>query len=224
MTQQKKKTIHNLIILDESGSMEAIKQETISGFNELVQTIRNSQKEFPYQDHFITLVTFNGKGVRNLIVRQPVASLQPLDEQRYRPDSMTPLFDAMGFSLTELDHAITGQPDTWSLVTVLTDGMENASREYSGKAIRDLVTRLDEGNWTFTYIGANHDVARMASDLSITNHMQWHSDQQGSKEMWAKERHSRMAFSMRMDSGSSAEELKKEYFDVDEKPGDLNAK
>ncbi|MBK7341652.1 MAG: VWA domain-containing protein [Saprospiraceae bacterium] len=222
MTQSISKTIHNLIILDESGSMETIKKETISGFNELMQTIQASQQEFPAQQHFITLVTFNGLGIRSLIVRQPVASLQPLDDTRYRPQSMTPLYDALGFSCTELEQAIRDQPDSWCLVTVLTDGMENASREYAGTAIRDLVDRLGQGNWTFTYIGANHDVARMASDLSIANHMQWESDLKGSKEMWARERHSRMSFSMRMDSGSSAEDLKKQYFETDKKPGDAD--
>lgn len=223
MTQSTSKTIHNLIILDESGSMESIKKETISGFNELMQTIQASQQEFPDQQHFITLVTFNGLGIRSLIVRQPVASLQPLDDTRYRPQSMTPLYDAMGFSCTELEQAVRNLPEAWCLVTVLTDGMENASREYAGTMIKDLVNRLSEGHWTFTYIGANHDVARTASDLNIPNHMQWESDHVGSGEMWARERHSRRAFSQKMSLGSSAEELKRRYFDDAGKPGDPDA-
>ena len=223
MTQSTSKTIHNLIILDESGSMESIKKETISGFNELIQTVQASQQEFPDQQHFITLVTFNGMGIRSLIVRQPVASLQPLDNTRYRPQSMTPLYDAMGFSCTELEQAIRDQPDTWCLVTVLTDGMENASREYAGTAIRDLVDRLGKGNWTFSYIGANHDVARMAADLSIANHMQWRSDEKGAREMWARERHSRAAFSYKMSMNYDPEDLKRQYFNENQKPGDLPA-
>jgi hypothetical protein len=162
MSDNTTKTIHNLIILDESGSMESIKKETISGFNELVQTIRGSQEMYPDQQHYVTLVTFNGLGMRTLILREPVTHLKPLDMTKYKPDSMTPLFDAIGFSCTELDHTVSGQPDVWVLVTILTDGMENASQEYSGRLVRDLITRLGEQNWTFTYIGANHDVTAMA--------------------------------------------------------------
>lgn len=212
MTQSTSKTIHNLIILDESGSMESIKRETISGFNELIQTIQASQHEFPAQQHFITLVTFNGLGIRSLIVRQPVASLQPLDDTRYRPQSMTPLYDAMGFSCTELEQAIRDQPDSWCLVTVLTDGMENASREYAGTAIRDLVTRLSKGDWTFTYIGANHDVTRTAHDLNISNCMSFDASPTGTARMWARERSARQSFSMKMESNENSDGLKADYF------------
>ena len=49
------RTVHNLVILDESGSMEAIKSATISGFNEVVQTIKGVEKQFPEQEHFVSL-------------------------------------------------------------------------------------------------------------------------------------------------------------------------
>ena len=58
------RTVHNLIILDESGSMEAIKRATIIGFNEVVQTIKGVEKRFPEQEHFVSLVTFNGLGIK----------------------------------------------------------------------------------------------------------------------------------------------------------------
>jgi len=59
---EKKHQVHNLIILDESGSMESIKTTIIQGFNELVQTIQGIEKQFPEQEHFISFVSFNGLG------------------------------------------------------------------------------------------------------------------------------------------------------------------
>ena len=55
----KKHQVHNLIILDESGSMESIKKPIIQGFNEIVQTVKGIAKEYPEQDHFISLISFN---------------------------------------------------------------------------------------------------------------------------------------------------------------------
>ena len=62
---EKKHQVHNLIILDESGSMASIKELIISGFNELVQTLKGIEKDFPEQEHFISLVTFNGMGQKS---------------------------------------------------------------------------------------------------------------------------------------------------------------
>lgn len=61
-----KQKIFNLIILDESGSMQSIKQPTIDGFNETVQTIKGIQQQHPEEEHYITLVTFNGLGIKAL--------------------------------------------------------------------------------------------------------------------------------------------------------------
>ena len=57
---ENKHQVHNLIILDESGSMNSVKKATIQGFNETVQTIKGIEKKYPEQEHFISLITFNG--------------------------------------------------------------------------------------------------------------------------------------------------------------------
>ena len=62
----KKHQVHNLIILDESGSMSVIKSTIIQGFNELVQTIHGIEKQFPEQEHFVSFLTFNSLGKRLL--------------------------------------------------------------------------------------------------------------------------------------------------------------
>lgn len=95
-----KHQVHNLIILDESGSMEGIKQPVMAGFNELVQTIQGVEKRFPEQEHFISLISFNGAGRKKLLWKQPVADLNHINTDNYQPNENTPLFDAMGYSIT----------------------------------------------------------------------------------------------------------------------------
>ena len=87
----------------------------------------------------------------------------------------------MGESLSALRKKVAA--DDKVLVTVVTDGCENASSEYSGKAIKALVDELKQGGWVFAYIGANHDVEAVAATISITNVMQFHADSVGTKMM-----------------------------------------
>jgi hypothetical protein len=61
---ENKQQVHNLIILDESGSMASIQETTIQGFNEIVQTIKGIEKQYPDQEHFISLISFNGLGIK----------------------------------------------------------------------------------------------------------------------------------------------------------------
>src|SRR6188474_2350688 len=130
----KKHEVHNLVILDESGSMDSIKKTIIQGFNEIVQTVKGIGKEFPEQEHFISLVTFNGLGQKLLHFIDPVNKLESIDDRRYQPDASTPLYDAMGFSLVKLRQHLEGKTNYNVLVTILTDGEENASQEYRGVA------------------------------------------------------------------------------------------
>src|SRR3954471_12149951 len=121
----KKHQVHNLIILDESGSMESIKNTIVQGFNEIVQTVKGIEKEFPEQAHFISLITFNGIGQKLLHFLDPVARLELIDEKRYKPDASTPLYDAMGFGFSKLKQVLENVTDYNVLVTILTDGEEN---------------------------------------------------------------------------------------------------
>ena len=190
-----KHQVHNLIILDESGSMESIKKTIIQGFNEIVQTVKGIEKEFPEQEHFISLVTFNGYGHKLLHFIDPVSRLEQIDENRYRPDASTPLFDAMGFSFAKLRQVTDNLTAYNVLVTILTDGEENASQEYTGTAIKTLIEELKLNRWTFTYIGTDHDVEKFASSISITNTMFFSKDDAGMKQMFIKEQSSRRNYS-----------------------------
>jgi uncharacterized protein YegL len=192
---EKKHQVHNLIILDESGSMEPIKKTIIQGFNEIVQTVKGIEKEFPEQEHFISLISFNGLGSKLLHFIDPVGKLDQIDAQRYNPDASTPLYDAMGMGITKLMQVLNGKTDYNVLVTILTDGEENASREYTGRQIKELIEKLKNNHWTFTYIGTDHDVEKFAGSISIFNSMRFAKDEAGIKTMFENEKSSRFAYS-----------------------------
>ena len=205
-----KQIIHNLIILDESGSMESIKSQIISGFNETVQTIKGSQKMFPDQEHFVSLVSFNSLGQKLIHFIDPVDKLSQIDDEKYQPDASTPLFDAIGFAINKLKQVVANQPDCNVLVTIMTDGEENASREFSGKDIKTLIEELKQQKWTFTYIGTDHDVDQIAINLSITNTLIFDKNEKGIKDMFAKQNKSREAYYQKV---QNKEDTQDNFFD-----------
>ncbi len=206
-----KHQVHNLIILDESGSMESIKTAIISGFNELVQTIQGIEKQFPQQEHFISFVSFNGLGHKILHFVDPVSKLNQIDAKTYRPDATTPLYDAMGFSINKLKYFLEGKTDYNVLVTILTDGEENASKEFSGDDIKKLVEELKQKRWTFTYIGTDHDVDKVAASISINNLMVFEKDEQDIKNMFLTEKKARIKYSKKLQLN---EDTTSNYFEI----------
>ena len=198
MKTTEKHQVHNLIILDESGSMESIKNSIIQGFNEVVQTVQGIALQYPEQEHLISLVTFNGLGQKVLHFLDPVEKLNKIDADRYKPDAMTPLYDAMGFSFTKLRKELEKVKDYNVLVTIMTDGEENASKEYSGLTIKKLIEELKQNRWTFTYIGADHDIEKFAKSISITNTMMFEKDPEYIKRMFEKEKYARSMYSQKI--------------------------
>lgn len=165
-----KTRVFNLIILDASGSMQSIKQSAIDSVNETLQTIRSAQNRHDNQQHFVTLVTFNDT-VKTISECAPAEEVAELTADTYLPYCYTALYDAMGQSLTALRPHIAEADRV--LVTVVTDGYENASREYSGQAIKTLIDELKAQGWVFAYMGANQDVEAVAATMSITNAMKF---------------------------------------------------
>jgi hypothetical protein len=207
---EKKHQVHNLIILDESGSMSSIKNNIIQGFNELVQTIHGIEKQFPDQEHFISFISFNGLGQKLLHFADPASRLQHINDKSYQPDASTPLYDAMGFGISKLKQLLEDKTGYNVLVTVLTDGEENASREYSGSSIKQLVEEMKQNNWTFTYIGTDHDVEKFASSISIENVMAFEKSAHGITDMFQKERKARAIFSEKLNRN---EDVRNNFFD-----------
>jgi len=187
-----KQRVFNLIILDESGSMATIAKQAVSGLNETFQTIRNAQKGHQEQQHFISFVTFNSARIKSVMNRQRVDSDKKLKWTDYNPDDCTPLFDAMGRSLNELKNHVSDEDVV--LVTIITDGYENASREYSGRDIKNLVAELKAKGWVFVYIGTNQDVDAVADDMGIRSRMCYDYSPEGAQAMLNLDRSSKRAF------------------------------
>lgn len=210
-----KQKIYNLIILDESGSMETIEQEAISGLNETFQTIRYAQKEHQEQKHFISFVTFNSAQIRKVFDRIPVDANSELKWTDYNPGECTPLFDAMGISLNELKRRVKEKDVV--LVTIITDGYENASRQYRGSDIKKMVSELKEKGWVFAYIGTNQDVDAVADQLGVRSRMSYEYSDTGTRQMFAEEDRHRRSFYDRLSRfGRSIVEDDLDYFSLEE--------
>lgn len=203
--------VHNLIILDESGSMDAIYHAAITGVNETLQTIREAQKEHEDQSHSVTLITFDTSHYNQIYHNTPAERAIDITRNQYRPCGGTPLFDAMGRSINELRSDV--KTGDIVLVTVITDGYENSSSEYNGKAIKNLIEAMKNEGWIFTYIGANQDVEAVAESMSIDNRLAFETNEECTNAMFRKERNSRKRFYNRLSSDVSVNELRKDYFD-----------
>ena len=178
-----KTKIYNLIILDESGSMESIKTAALNSINESLQSIRHAQKKYEEQEHYVTFVTFNDE-VKTLFDCVSIDMINDLTPRDYNPDCCTALYDAMGMSLGKLRRTVA--KDDKVLVTIVTDGYENASREYSAKAIKALVEELKRQGWVFAYMGANQDVEAVGASLAISNTLSFAATDEGTHEMSCK--------------------------------------
>ncbi len=188
----KKRRVHNLIVLDESGSMQSIYNAALTGVNETLQTIRNGQKENPDQEHFVSLITFDSTRYNRIYRNMPADRAMDITKEQYSPNACTPLYDAMGRSINELRDRV--EKEDVVLVTIITDGYENASHEYSGAAIKSMVEKMRSEGWVFTYIGANQDVEAVASSLAINNRLRFTADDDGTREMFVKESKARRNF------------------------------
>jgi len=213
--------IFNLIVLDASGSMYSIRNEAVAGVVETIQTIRTSQEENANQEHLLSLVVFNGQYITIVFDRMPITKVPDLNEKDYQPTDNTPLYDAMGYSITNLQRYI--DEDDNVLVTIITDGYENASREWNHQRIYQLVEDLKKKNWLFTYIGANQDALEVAKGMGIDHSMNYISDAEGTKAMFRKELRSRKSFYDKLARGISLKQAmaEEDYFVDDDKDAQL---
>lgn len=120
-------TIYNLIILDESGSMDCVWEQTISGCNETINTIKATQKKFAAsQKHFISIYAFQAGTIssRYIIKNIPADEVQHISTKDYEPNGLTNLNDAVGATLTDLKHTCQSKQDAIGSITIITDGME----------------------------------------------------------------------------------------------------
>ena len=210
------KSIINLMILDASGSMESIYNQALSGVNETIQTIRMGKKEHPEFGQSLTLASFNsGKNYLNVkYSATPIDEVKEITKEDYIACGCTALYDAMGEMISELKRKVT--PEDRVLVTVITDGYENASIHWNGPQIKSLVEELRHQGWTFTYIGANQDVEAVAGSMGIRNTLSFDTTDEGTKEMFQKDIIARLrmvkGFKLSAMKGDKCLEEKDDYF------------
>ena len=204
--------VFNVIILDKSGSMNSIAKQAVDGVNETIASIKREQELHPDQDNILTLVAFCGCEIKKIYENTPIGEVKPITPKDYRPCCMTPLYDAVGNTITAVHRLMGGKNNAIASVTVITDGYENASKEYSHKAIKSLIEAYKSEGWLFAYIGADHDVEAVAFNLAIDNHMAFEKSEVGTAHMFDKFQSCRSRFVNEMASMMNNEDI-----DADEK-------
>lgn len=180
--------IFNLIILDESGSMSIIENAARTGCNEVLSGIRKAQREHgDKMQQFVSILPFSTGAPHYIHKNVSAENVKDLEQADYQPSGCTALYDAMGFSLLELEKEADKYDDATGLVTVITDGEENSSVEFSGRAVYELVEKLKNKGWNFAFMGANQDVIKVAASLNIKHSISFSHDEEGMKKAMKKD-------------------------------------
>lgn len=220
---------YNLVILDKSGSMESIRREAIDGYNSTLDNIRTAQiKHMDTQQHFVSLAAFCDCRIDMIYDKVPIKDVDKLTLKQYEPCCCTPLFDAIGKAVKKLKSDIKDIDDAAVLVTIITDGYENSSKEWSAPAIKKLIKDCKEEGWMFSFIGAGEDVVKVAGKISITNTVVWEQTSEGTKEVFENENAAQSRFYDKMaiscepsmsisDRKKMRKKFSEEYYDKDKK-------
>lgn len=162
----KKNFTEIVFILDESGSMEALKSDTVGGFNSLIEKQKNEEGEA-----VVSAVLFSTES-RVLLDRVPVERVKKLTGKDYCPSGGTALLDAVGDAVKHIGniHKYARSEDVpeHTLFVITTDGMENSSRRYTADKVKKMISRQQEKyGWEFVFLGANIDAAETAESMGI---------------------------------------------------------
>lgn len=182
MTKMKNKKLELVFILDKSGSMAGLEADTIGGYNSM---LKKQQKE--EGEAFVTTVFFN-HDYELLHDRINVKGISPITEDDYQVGGTTALLDAIGSTIQKISNVQkrTNEENRADkvLFVITTDGMENASREYTANKIKQMVTRQKEQfGWEFMFLGANIDSISTAEKYGIDEEfaVNYHADNKGTQ-------------------------------------------
>ena len=232
MEQEIEKTkVYNVIIMDRSGSMWEIQKPAIMGYNEVLGGVKAAATKFAEtQEQFMTLVLFDSSSIDEVYWNANPADAAILSEETYVPGACTPLYDAVGRTLTKLEKELKGDDNHSVVVTIITDGYENDSHEYNLTGVKSLIEHLKKEGWSFAYMGTDHDVEGVTVSLSITNVVKFEKTEAETLKSFKKERHAREMWSHKMDAFNRATpcatmeervcfnaELADEYYDEEPK-------
>lgn len=154
-------------VLDCSGSMNDNRDESIAGFN---QFIDEQKTEDGSADVSVYLFNSYIKKVLNSVSLEKVPRL---DHELYKPDGNTALLDAIGTAIDETGKKLSNTPEEERpdsvVICILTDGLENSSRMYSGKEILNKIThQTNVYSWKFIFLAANQDALQEAESMGIS--------------------------------------------------------
>ncbi|MCW5980770.1 MAG: VWA domain-containing protein [Bryobacteraceae bacterium] len=153
------------VILDRSGSMQSSREGTIMGYNEYLKGLRADEAT----SYNVSLIQFDAPEERTDLtvcyLDTPLAEAPPLTARDYKPRGSTPLFDAIGECIHRVEAK--GRP---VLTVIITDGMENASREFTLEAVKALITEKEREGWRFVFLGANIDSYAVGGSLGVGAH------------------------------------------------------
>lgn len=173
-------------IIDQSGSMRKLTSSTIEGFNNFI----NEQKEVPGEAS-LTLCLFNTVHTVPIYFK-PLAEVVELDYATYKPDGFTALLDAMGSMIDATGVKLASMPEeerpSKVIFLIITDGLENSSREYTREQIKEKVEHQQSVySWDFVFIGANMDAIAEGGSLGVTqqNSVTYQANEVGTKGLYS---------------------------------------
>lgn len=159
----KKTTIVNFV-LDETGSMQVCWDATISGFNEYVDSLRKGKNGTV----MFTLTQFNSTKIETVFDHVPLKKVPDINRDTYRPNDLTPLYDAIAQTIKKTEDRVKKYKKKPAvLCVIMTDGEENASREYTRDKLFNLVKEKEKDGWTFAFLGANQDAWQVGQSIGV---------------------------------------------------------
>jgi uncharacterized protein YegL len=158
------KTVHVTFLVDRSGSMEAIRSDVIGGFNKFLHDQQAQDGECR-----LTVHQFDSNGFDTLFSGLEITDVRDATMADFEPRGCTPLFDAIGRAIARAEvRALSAEgKHEQPLIVILTDGLENASEEFTGERIFKLIKAKEKKGWIFTYLGANQDAYAMGGAMGI---------------------------------------------------------
>lgn len=162
----KKNLTEMVFILDRSGSMMHLTDDTIGGFNSMIENQKKEEGEA-----FVTTVLFDDQ-YELLHDHIDIKEIQPISNKEYYARGMTALLDAIGKTINSIGSRLSATPEAERpnkvIFVITTDGMENASREFVKSTVKEMIEhQQNKYSWTFMFLGANMDAVGEASSLGI---------------------------------------------------------
>ncbi len=154
-------------VLDETGSMESIKDDTIGGFNAYIDGLKRDRHSNGGEIEF-SLIKFDSNRVDKVCIAVPIEDVAPLTADSYKPGAATPLIDAAYKAIKATEEAVAKRSDSPKILCVIqTDGYENASKEFKMTDLTMLIKEKRSAGWEFIFLGAGLDAFAIANQMGI---------------------------------------------------------